>query len=137
LLGEDGSRSGFRIVHNRAFSPLRPDGRCDIYAATRAQRSLDTMVEEIYLSDFSERGAMPYLLNLIDPGPLGERGEAAPCVADLREWAELARRLAIPYYEEARVYFDRAERDGFFDSYLRREISYPEILRRVILKYGD
>jgi hypothetical protein len=136
LLGEDGCRRGFRIVHIPSSSPLRPSGRCDIHAAGRAGRSSAVTVGEIYLTEFSEH-ALPYLLSMIDPGPLGERGEAFPCVSDLREWAELTRRLTVPYYEEARFYLARADRDGLFGTYLRREISYPEVLRRVILEYGD
>jgi len=42
-------------------------------------------------------------------------GKGVHKLADIKEVAEIIRRLHLPYYEEARLYWDDALRDGFHD----------------------
>jgi hypothetical protein len=99
---------GFRIVHHSPRSPRRPAGNCYRYEERPGRRdmSLDTYVGS---------NGLPKLLMLLDPGPPHLPEIRRPGVRDVGEWVELFRRLHIPYYEEARLYWDRAEDDGDFD----------------------
>lgn len=135
---ESGSRKqkGFRIVHFRNYSPRRPRAYCHIYREQRKQGGADELVDEVYLTHFVDRGSTPILLSFIDPGPYVEKEYAGPKVAELREWTEFARRLTIPYYEQARLYLARAAREGFLSSSYEPEIYYPANLKRVIDRYG-
>src|SRR5689334_6596320 len=69
LIDADGKVHGFRIVHNSGYSPLKPTGLCQIYAEQKRQGLLDEAFEQMYLTDFTDRGSMPHLLMFVDPGP--------------------------------------------------------------------
>ena len=47
------------------------------------------------------------------------------------------RRLTIPYYEEARLYWSRAEADGFFDGANEVWLYMPHNLEALIERYRD
>ena len=59
-----------------------------------------------------------------------------PRVEDIREFIEFARRLALPYYEEARLYWPKAEQDGFFDGANEIWIYLPITLEKLVRTYG-
>lgn len=80
---------------------------------------------------------MAELLRFVDVGEYHEPDFAGPHVTDLREWTELVRRLSIPHYEEARLYWSRARSDGYFDG-ANEIIIYSEgFLKGMIEKYGE
>jgi hypothetical protein len=85
------------------------------------------------LEQCTGRQTMPFMLFFIDPESYDEDHEA---VEDLREWAEIVRRLSVKYYEEARLYWDRAKADGFFDQISLSRYSLRTLLK-VIKRYGD
>lgn len=120
---------GFRIVHHSPRSPRRPDGNCYRYKSHRGRRdmSLDTYIGS---------NGVPGLLMLLDPGPRHLPEFTGPGVRDVREWVELFRRLHIPYYEEARLYWDRAEKDGYFDGANELCMYLPDNLKQLIERYG-
>jgi hypothetical protein len=110
---------------------LAPAGRCNIYPVHPRTATLDD------LERFTLRGlVMSNLLQFIDPGPIHRPPQAASQAVDVREWAELARRLTVPYYEEARFYLERAVADGFFRDRYHAEAYQPDLLKRVIEQYG-
>ena len=133
---ESRKHKGFRIVHFRDYSPRRPHAYCHVYRQQRQQDATEEVVDEVYLTHFVDRGSIPILLSFVDPGPYAEKEYSGPKVADFREWTEFARRLTIPYYEEARFYLARAVRDGFLKNTYEPEIYYPTTLRKVIERYG-
>ena len=55
-----------------------------------------------------------YLLSMIDPDP-GLCWEFSKRIADMRLFLEFFRRVQLPYYEEARMYWGKARSDSFFD----------------------
>ena len=55
-----------------------------------------------------------HFLSMIDPGP-DFREDYREHIADKRLLLETFRRLQLPYYEEARLYWDKAKADGYFD----------------------
>jgi hypothetical protein len=131
----DGSRCrGFRLVHHEVSSPLRPDGSCDRYSDHPERNPVRPVIDEASLMDFI--GSPHYLLSLASPGPYVERHYSGPRIADLDEWAELARRITIPYYEEARHYLPRAAAAGAFRDYYDPDIYSPHNLLRIIETYG-
>ena len=80
---------------------------------------------------------MAELLQFVDFGHYHEPEFAGPYVTDLREWAELTRRLTIPFYEEARLYWSEAIDAGDFDSINEIALFTEDFLRDLIRKYGD
>jgi hypothetical protein len=125
----------FRIVHHAEYSPRRPRGNCYRYGL--GEPPLPDLLATTYLTDCIGENAMPYLLMLIDPGPYHDKRYQGPTVEDFRAWAEFARRLTIPYYEEARVYWPRAIADGFFHGQNEISIYLPDTLKSIIKRYGD
>ena len=80
-----------------------------------------------------ERGYLK-LLSFLDIGPLLLKEYKGPRVKDLREFMEFMRRLTIPYYEEARLYFNYLPSDEDFD--LEESIYSQDELKRIIQKYS-
>jgi len=76
------------------------------------------------------------LLSYIDPGKY-HCHEYKDNIADMRLFIEIFRRLHIPYYEEARLYWDRAAADGYFDGANEVWMYSPENLKRLIEIYKN
>ena len=77
------------------------------------------------------------LVAFIDPGCRHVVDYRGPQVADLREWAEITRRLQLPLYEEARRYFPQAVADGIFGDFNEITIYTPPALQEIIDAYGQ
>ena len=75
-------------------------------------------------------------LSLIDPGPDFIQ-DYRNHIADIRLFLEIFRRLQIPYYEEARLYWDMAQADGFFDGANEVLTYMPRTLQRIVEEYCD
>lgn len=127
------SNYGFKIVHQASYSPRKPRGNCYHYEKTEAH----VLRCDTYLTDFIGERGIVQLLMFIDMGPYRDKAYRGPLAKDLREWAELVRRLTIPYYEEARFYMSRANADGFFDGANEISLYLPETLKEIIRRYGD
>lgn len=76
------------------------------------------------------------LLSLIDPGP-DFRMEYREHIADMRLFLEFFRRVQIPYYEEARLYWSRAQADGYFAGANEIWTYLPRNLKTLIEEYSD
>ncbi|MBA4316776.1 MAG: hypothetical protein C0412_00090 [Flavobacterium sp.] len=50
---------------------------------------------------------------------------------------EIIRRLQIPYYEEARAYFNKANEQGVFSDVNEKDMYTPEFLQMLITKYNE
>ena len=86
------------------------------------------------LSSFLGDDGKVLFLSLVDAGPY-HCPEYKNNVADVRLLLEVYRRLQIPYYEEARLYWDRAMEDGYFQEANEVWMYLPETLRRLIELY--
>ncbi|MFC2164025.1 hypothetical protein ACFLT2_03385 [Acidobacteriota bacterium] len=119
----------FRIVHDCNSSPR---GYRGCYTLP------DTNICDNHLEYFLGEGGYLNLLNFLDPGPYFMKDEdyKGPSVRNMREFVEFMIRLTIPYYEEARLYFDEAIANE--DLALGDDISayHPENLKRLIEIYG-
>lgn len=121
---------GFRVVHVAAYSPRWPNGSCYKYEGNAGG-------QDNHLVYFTGEEGMARLLRFVDIGPYHEEEYKGPMAENLREWAELVRRLTIRYYEEARLYWHKALEDGFFDGANEIYIYLPDTLKRIIADYGD
>lgn len=117
---------GYRIVHHAMFSP-RKSGNCYHYANHLG-------CSDMYLHQMMN---MSRLLSFLDAGPYHEPDYKGPRVRDLRGFVEIVRRLTIPYYEEARLYWGRALADGFFEGANPVWIYLPETLKSLIERYEE
>jgi hypothetical protein len=120
---------GFRIVHHATSSPLREEGKnCYDYTGHhgRMDLPLDSFINHI-----------PQLLVFLDVGPYHEPEYRGIKVKDMREFLEFVRRLTVPYYEEARLYWEKAICDDFFYDFNPVYIYTSSSLKEVIEKYGD
>ncbi len=121
---------GFKIVHHYLHSPkqeTRYRKGCYHYDI-KSDTSLESVVgpEGIVM-----------LLSLIDFGPYHNQDYICPSIKNFREFVEIFRRLHIPYYEEARLYWEKALEDNYFESANEIWIYLPENLENLIKKYGN
>ena len=117
-----------RIIHDAGYSP-HPRMNCyNLYGNGK--------IADAPLTKFLDaQTGMAELLSFIDPGPKEEPKYTGPGVKDLREYLEFMRRLTIPHYEEARLYWPQAIRDNFFDGGSETFVYDPVNLKRLIGEY--
>jgi hypothetical protein len=109
---------GFRIVHT--------SNRCQYPNSGRVQGT--------YLTHLLGSDGLATLLILVAPG--GRTGNREDGVESLEEWADLVRRLQIPYYEEARQYWSDVEAGGYFEDPSAPARYSQAMLRDILLQYG-
>lgn len=130
LVDDKHIRYGFRIVHHALASPRQLDGNCYRYTDERGRRDMD-------LEQFLGAGGIVKMLSFINMGSLHDDFDAKPRIKSSGEWVKLFKRLQVPYYEEARLYWDKAEEDGFFDGANEIASYLPETLKELIERYGE
>jgi hypothetical protein len=120
---------GFRIVHVTSASPRESrGGECYKYSHSPERQDLP-------LKNFLGADGLVQLLSKVDVGEFHDPDRRERPAKDLREWATLVRRLQLPYYEEARLYLDRADSDGYFDGANELYVYMSANLRRLIEHY--
>ena len=119
---------GFRIVHHAPRSPQQPHGNCYRYSRSPGRQDLP-------VTDFLGESGIPLILSLIDVGRYHDPDRKARPAKDAREWADLYRRLHLPYFEEARRHWDRASRDGYFAEANELWVYMPNNMRARIEHY--
>jgi hypothetical protein len=119
LTDEDMVAYGFRIVHHAPHSPRRSAGG-------RCQYGRGMMVADEALPSFIGADGLANFLSLLETNPL----------KDQQEFISLVRRLHIPHYEEARLYWSSAKDDGFFDGANELWPYLQETLLSIIDRYG-
>ena len=108
---------GFRIVHHTES--------CMYDDRTMKQRKLIT--KDFNLTDGLGAGGLGHFLHMIELSEKGFHNKV-----DIVQLVEMMRRLYIPYYEEARLYWNDALRDSFHDG-----CGFDEnILLDIIENYG-
>jgi hypothetical protein len=96
----------FRIVHHKPKSPRRGPEGC-------YRHGKDPGRQDMHLDEFVGADGLAHLLTLLDLGQV-DPDDSGPQVKSTRELAEVIRRLHVPRYEEARLYWSEATQDGYF-----------------------
>jgi hypothetical protein len=118
LSGDDFKRHGFQVVHHKTYSPN--EGECGCYYDSK----LDSAGS--HLDDFLGTDGLVTLLSMFEGS-----------VRDPGELVEVIRRLHVPNYEEARMYWRTAKEDGYFDGDGKYSSYLQSSLRNLIDKYGQ
>ncbi len=120
---EQSRRHGFKIVHHSEYSPVKNAFRrnpCSFYGqAPQGDVSLQQLVGPAGLA---------YLLSFVDQGLFVHAKMRGPEVTHIWEWAEIVRRLHLPYYDEARQYLDEEKEKGELDDFDAAAGYSPEFL---------
>lgn len=111
--------TGFRIVHHK--HPCQ-------YDCEKLRQQNKTDLSEC-LTDVVGSDGLGSLLNMM---ALPENISPYK-LADIGEFAEIIRRLHLPYWEEARLYWKEARKDGFHDGCSVSE----DTLLSIITEYGE
>jgi hypothetical protein len=118
----------FRICHHLLNSPFGGEKGCYVHSD---KGNSSTMHLGHFLED-----RMAHLLRCTDIGDYHDPDFRNPRIVDLRQWAELVRRVSIPYYEEARLYWTKATDDGYFDGANEIRIYTQDFLRTLVEEYA-
>lgn len=132
---ENGIREihSFRIVHHYSFSPLATSNNDGCY-----QHKGKIGHSDNHLNHFiSDNYKMAKILGFLDMGPYHDPKYKGTDITDMRQYIETVRRLTIPYYEEARLYWETALEDGYFQDANELWIYGVDNLKRLIEMYGD
>lgn len=123
-MGEDGKIDDMRIVHHNTEGDDSAARHCDD----------DNFPLSSDLNAFIGAQGIVQMLSLIDPGRdfIPEYHEY---IGNMRLFVEIFRRLQIPYYEEARLYWNKAIADGYFNEANEIWSYLPENLKVLITKY--
>lgn len=117
----------FKIVHHYNASPLQTFARCYPYSHHPDRNSME-------LYEFMK--FLPQnLIFFLDTGYISNpERESISQVANYAEFADFIRRFTVPYFEQARLFFPRARREGLLEGY--NEISlYMEHTLKYIIEY--
>lgn len=123
----------FNIVHHYSSSPLATPHNEGCY-----QHSREPGRSDIHLNQFiSDNYKMTNILRFLDIGPYHNPEYKGTDITDMRQYVETVRRLTIPYYEEARLYWNKALEDGYFQDSNEIWIYGVQNLKKLIELYGD
>ena len=110
----DGKDFDFHIVHHNDYGK-----RCDPPA----------MPASIQLSELLGPAGLSELLSFLSPGPIN--GGSRVTVADMNEFVDLVRRIQVPWYEQARKFWNAPQTREWFDAGDTYAPYLPENLERI------
>ncbi len=119
----------FRIVHHAPHSPRGPSDNCYHHAGKRGHADVD-------LPKVIGPNGIAYLLSFLDLGAYHSGESEGPRVDSIREWVEIYRRLHLPHYEQARLFWDNAIEDGHFSGANEVAIYSQRSLLELIRRYA-
>lgn len=90
----------------------------------------------MHLHEYVGANGLAKLLSFLDIGQIDPDGMRGSRVHSTRELAEIIRRLMLPHYEEARLYWSAAEADGVFDGANESSPYIQGTLEGIIRDYG-
>lgn len=125
---DQGQAHDFRIVHHLPKSPIQRAEGC-------YQHGMRSGRADMHLDSYLGADGLASLLSFLAIGQI-DPDDSGPRVESTRELAELIRRLQLPHYEEARIYWADAERDGYFSAASESWPYLQRTLTRLIEKYG-
>ncbi len=114
----------FIIVHHKSKSPRHTNDGC-------YQHDHDDS-----LTSYIGANGLVNLLSLVDVGRYHNVDNDVD-TSDIVGWCDIVRRLHTPYYEEARLYWNRAIAEGYFDDINEVGIYRPGYLKKLIEYYSE
>lgn len=123
---DDGMIDKIRIVHKNALKNGKQEG-CD--------KDLKNYPRSSSLVSFLGDEGKVLFLSLVDPGPNFIK-EYKKSISDIRLFLEVFRRLQLPYYEEARLYWNKARDAGFFADVNEVSLYLPKTLKYIVDNYS-
>lgn len=115
--------SDFRIVHHLLSSPIKEIEKSGCYS--KKNKCYIMSLDLQYVLDHVHQ----FLFSFLDLGPFHDpEGMRGSKINNYAEFADFARRLTIPYYEEARKYFGNFEISGESESCIFTEESLKNII---------
>lgn len=122
----------YRIVHHQSASPKKESSYYGCYQHDKAKGRCDNHLHHFINDEYQ----MANILSFLDVGPYHCNTFSGTGINDIREYVEFVRRLTIPYYEEARIYWQEALEDGYFEDANEIWIYGTKTLKQLIEKYG-
>ena len=92
---------------------------------------------DLPLTEFHGEMGMIKLISFLDIGIYHDKDWKGSNVHNIREYAELLRRFTLPYYEEARQYWEEATNDGYLEDGNELTIYKTDFLKRLITEYNS
>ena len=124
-----GVKTGFKIVHHASASPReKGSNQCYHYAHEKHRSDMPLMS----VLGGSGKGV---LLSILGTGICPHDPSTDPDARNYREFMDFFRRVQVPYYEEARVYFSAAIAEGMLESFDSDSVDDPGFLKRVIERF--
>lgn len=121
---------GFRIIHSSQASPMEKiNGKgCFKYDESPYCSDIDL--------DYFQKTVHQKLFSLLDLGFMHDKNQEVGCqISDFREFVDFFKRLTIPYYEEARQYFQEAIEDCEISDENEIYLFTEENLKRIVQRY--
>lgn len=133
IYSDDGMQTDFRIVHNGGASPRKKFNHEGCYQHGNSNGRMDDHLNHC----LDPNRMMAFLLKFIDMGRYHDLHGVHTGKVNISEYVELFRRLTIPYYEEARLYWEEARIDGYFDGANEILIYSVDFLKSLIETYSE
>lgn len=133
VYSDDGMQREFNIVHHGGSSPRKKYNHNGCYQHADRHGRMDEALNQ----SIDPNRMMAFLLKFIDMGRYHDPDRGHIAKVNISEYVELVRRLTIPYYEEARLYWEEAKSDGFFDGANEILIYSVDFLKRLVEKYSE
>lgn len=111
-----------RIIHKNSLKNGKQQG-CD--------KDQKNYPRSLPLASFLGDEGKVRFLSLVDPGPNFIK-YYKKSIADIRLFLEVFRRLQLPYYEEARLYWNKARDAGFFADIDKVSLYLPKTLKYIV-----
>lgn len=92
---------------------------------------------DLPLRDVIGNNVHAFIFTHLDVGPYHDKESRGPSIVDFRQYTDFMRRLTLPYYEEARQWWNEAMKDGYFGDANEIYIYLPDNLQRMIQHYSS
>ena len=127
---EDWECHSFRIVHHKSRSPYPGWNGCYNYTPATYGKA------DMHLNHLTEQQEM--LIELVSI--IGTT--CKPTFQDIKvahkgEYLQFVRRLTLPYYEEARLYLNKAIANGYFEEERMAGPYHPNTLKELVKMYTE
>jgi len=123
----------FRIIHDGSISPLKPKDRNGCFKFNRTYGQSSVSLNTFFNPDTKYL----YLNYMLHPGKFSYPDLDQTLVRSITEYVEFIKRLTIPYYEQGRLFFQKALEDELIERTDEYNLHKPEFLKWLIDRYEN